>query len=288
MGYAGVEGSSATKDGVHGETGAADKSGVYGSSTDGFGVTGRSSTNYGVQGFGVRGVYGDGSTGVYGNGSSYGVYGTSHSSVAVYGGSTTHTGVVGESQTSSGVGAYSGSGIALVINSNSGDLIQGYGDAADYDLDFKVTNDGTAYADGGWHSDADFAELIHAEGDVDDYEPGDVLAVSTRSDRTVTLSSEPSSRLVIGVYSDKPGFVGSPHVMEGRHADELAVAVLGIVDCKVSAENGPIQRGDLLVTSSTPGHAMRDDAPSPGTVLGKAFGSLDSDTGIIPVLVTLQ
>jgi hypothetical protein len=35
-------------------------------------------------------------------------------------------------------------------------------------------------------------------------------------------------------------------------ADEVPLAAGGIVPCKVSAENGPIQPGDLLVTSSTP------------------------------------
>ncbi|MCJ7739271.1 MAG: hypothetical protein MUQ10_18485, partial [Anaerolineae bacterium] len=63
---------------------------------------------------------------------------------------------------------------------------------------------------------------------------------------------------------------------------------LGIVSCKVSAENGPIHRGDLLTTSSIPGHAMRADDPQPGTILGKALGPLATDTGVIQILVTLQ
>jgi hypothetical protein len=63
---------------------------------------------------------------------------------------------------------------------------------------------------------------------------------------------------------------------------------VGIVPCKVSAENGAIRPGDLLVTSAIPGHAMRDDDPKNGTILGKALGSLDSGTGVIKVLVTLQ
>ena len=58
--------------------------------------------------------------------------------------------------------------------------------------------------------------------------------------------------------------------------------------CQVSSENGAIQPGDLLVTSSTPGHAMRDERPRPGTIVGKALGSLDAGTGVITVLVTLQ
>jgi hypothetical protein len=64
------------------------------------------------------------------------------------------------------------------------------------------------------------------------------------------------------------------------------------VPVKVSAENGPIQAGDLLTTSSTPGHAMRCEELEQcfGRTLGKALEGLDAgqDTGVIRVLVTLQ
>jgi hypothetical protein len=64
----------------------------------------------------------------------------------------------------------------------------------------------------------------------------------------------------------------------------------GKVWCKVDAESGPVQLGDLLTTSSTPGHAMRADDQSRafGAVIGKALGSLASGRGLIPVLVALQ
>jgi len=52
---------------------------------------------------------------------------------------------------------------------------------------------------------------------------------------------------------------------------------------------GSVQPGDLLVTSSTPGHAMKGGPNPPvGTVIGKALGSLESDTGVIEMLVMLQ
>jgi hypothetical protein len=69
----------------------------------------------------------------------------------------------------------------------------------------------------------------------------------------------------------------------------IPVAIVGIVPCKVSAENGAIHRGDLLITASMPGHAMRAGTnPAQGTVLGKALGELKDGTGMIQVLVTLQ
>lgn len=66
--------------------------------------------------------------------------------------------------------------------------------------------------------------------------------------------------------------------------------MVGIVPTKVTAENGSIHTGDLLVTSSTPGHAMKgtDRNRLTGAVVGKALGDLESGTGVIEVLVTLQ
>jgi hypothetical protein len=69
-----------------------------------------------------------------------------------------------------------------------------------------------------------------------------------------------------------------------------AMAIVGIVPCKVTAENGPIERGDLLVASSKPGRAMKgtDRNRMLGAVLGKALEPLASGEGVIQVLVTLQ
>jgi hypothetical protein len=68
------------------------------------------------------------------------------------------------------------------------------------------------------------------------------------------------------------------------------MAIIGIVPTKVSAENGPVRRGDLLVTSSIPGYAMKgvDHSRMLGAVIGKALGNLDSGTGVVEVLITLQ
>jgi hypothetical protein len=125
-------------------------------------------------------------------------------------------------------------------------------------------------------------------GDESEYEPGDVLVISTQADRVVELSSTPFSTAVMGVYSTDPAVLaGAPDTDDALGG--VPVAVIGIVPCKVSTENGPIQRGDLLVTSSTPGYAMRAGPnPPQGTVLGKAMQPLESGTGVITILVTLQ
>jgi hypothetical protein len=66
------------------------------------------------------------------------------------------------------------------------------------------------------------------------------------------------------------------------------VAFSGVVDCKVDASYGPVWPGNLLVTSPTPGHAMAQQAPLPGTVLGKALEPLEKGVGTIKVLVMLR
>lgn len=154
---------------------------------------------------------------------------------------------------------------------------------------WRVDRTGKGFFNGGTQSSgADFAEQMAVEGEESEYEPGDVLVISASGDRMVELATQPFSTAVIGVYSTQPAVLAGAPDSDNPLAG-IPVAITGIVPCKVSAENGAIQRGDLLVTAATPGHAMRagDDAPQ-GTVLGKALGELSEGTGIIYVLVMLQ
>jgi hypothetical protein len=120
---------------------------------------------------------------------------------------------------------------------------------------------------------------------------GDLLVIDPAAKRHLALAHKPYSTLVAGVYSTKPGMLGSTRNIDASRAnDEIPLAVVGIVPCNVSAENGPIRAGDLLVTSSTPGHAMRgtDRGRMLGAVVGKALEPLSAGMGVIQVLVTLQ
>ena len=135
----------------------------------------------------------------------------------------------------------------------------------------------------------DYAESVDPAGTRDQYEPGDVLVLTADGKGDVEKSSTPYSTMVAGVYSTKPGVVGR-RVGLAKSPNEIPMAMVGIVPTKVSAENGPIHRGDLLVTSSTPGYAMKgtDRGRMLGAVIGKAMGNLNSGTGVIEVLVSLQ
>ena len=176
----------------------------------------------------------------------------------------------------------------LVQADSSGDFVVGansyYGTRY-----WRVDRTGRGYFNGGTQaSGADFAEQIAVQGKAAEYEPGDVLVISTITDRAVELSARPYATTVIGVYSTQPAVLaGAPD--QNDPLGGIPVAITGIVPCKVSAENGAIQRGDLLVTSGRRGYAMRAGAnPPQGTVLGKAMGELTDGTGVIQILVTLQ
>ena len=135
----------------------------------------------------------------------------------------------------------------------------------------------------------DYAEAVDAKGDKKSYEPGDVMVLSEGNGEDVEKSSTPYSTMVAGIYATKPGVIGRRQILP-QSGQELPMALIGIVPTKVTTDNGPIRKGDLLVTSSRPGYAMRgtDREKMLGAVIGKAMGSLDSGSGVIEVLVTLQ
>jgi hypothetical protein len=174
-------------------------------------------------------------------------------------------------------------------------------------IEWAVQGNGTTTARAAHISqDVQLSEMMAVRGGARSTEPGDVMVIDPASGRTLARSYEARSTLVAGIYCAEPGLVGSSRgwvrdgaTDEGRAATysledmaaefgEIPLALVGVVPCRVSAENGAISPGDLLVTSGTPGHAMRDASPAPGTIVGKALGRLDVGTGTIDVLVALQ
>jgi hypothetical protein len=221
--------------------------------------------------FGVYAVNGNGSgdinfppaTGVWGDSDiNYGVFGTSHSGV--------------------GVAGFSSSGPGLVVQSETGNIVNGFNRL---DPVFHITNNGT-YVGGG-----DFAEALPVRGDISAYEPGDVLVASTKAPGKVEKAGRPYDRRVAGVYSTRPGMLGADKNGASRvDADDAPVAIVGIVPTKVSAMNGPIRVGDLLTTSSTPGYAMRcrNRVKCVGAIVGKALEPMSAGNRVIKVLVMLR
>jgi hypothetical protein len=119
--------------------------------------------------------------------------------------------------------------------------------------------------------------------------PGTVMVLS--EDGGVAPSRSPYDRKVAGVVSGAGSL--RPGIVLGRQSgarNRCPLALVGRVFCQADASSGPIALGDMLTTSSTPGHAMRaaDPIRAFGAVLGKALGGLHSGRGLIPVLVALQ
>lgn len=189
------------------------------------------------------------------------------------------------------VSSYDGAA-GYFLNRAGGNIIVGHVGQNDDRSVFRVDGNGTVFAAGGFQpTGADFAESMAVVGDPSKYAAGDLLVIEPSANRHLGLSQQPYSALVAGIYSTKPGMLGSTRRVDETPAkDEVPLAVVGIVPCKVTAANGPIQVGDLLVTSSTPGHAMRgtDRNRMLGAVVGKALEPLPQGTGVIQVLVTLQ
>jgi len=178
------------------------------------------------------------------------------------------------------------------LNRAGGNIIVGHTGINDTLSVFRVDSSGRVYADGGFQPNgADFAESVAVTGQRSAYAAGDLLVIDAKASRHVALAQQPYSPLVAGIYSTKPGMLGTTRgVDEPAAKDEVPLAVVGIVPCKVSTENGAIEAGDLLVTSATPGHAMKgtDRSKMLGAVVGKALEPLAEGKGVIQVLVTLQ
>jgi hypothetical protein len=107
---------------------------------------------------------------------------------------------------------------------------------------------------------------------------GDVVTISDAPDGQAVIASLPLDRGVVGI-------VGGAR--SEAWTGQAPIVVSGVVAlCNVDATAGPIEVGDLLVASSTPGHAMRSKGmPPAGTVIAKALEPLEGGTGTIRVLV---
>ncbi|HYW74742.1 MAG TPA: hypothetical protein VE961_27195 [Pyrinomonadaceae bacterium] len=120
---------------------------------------------------------------------------------------------------------------------------------------------------------------------------GTVVVLDSTKSNQVTSSTVSYDTRVAGVVSEQPG------IALGEKSDtKVLVATTGRVRVKVDATKSPIHIGDLLVTSDTPGIAMKSEPLNlggvqihrPGTLIGKALEPLEKGKGEILVLLSLQ
>jgi hypothetical protein len=128
---------------------------------------------------------------------------------------------------------------------------------------------------------ADLAEEFSSE---EYLEPGTVVVMGDNGYRSTKASEIPYDGTVLGAISTKPALVlGSA---EGEY--KAIIAFIGVVPVKVTNINGKIQKGDLLVSSSVKGYAMKAQEAIIGTIIGKALEDFDEEFGIINVLINLK
>lgn len=254
---------------------------VYGGSDLGTGLWGGTESGWGVWGGASSG------TGVHGvSDSGPGVHGGSDTNVGVEGASTDYAGVIGRSTNGSGVYGVSNSGPGIHGHSPSGTA--GYFDG-NVSVDGNLDTTGSVNVAGDVYlSGADCAEDFDVSGD-ETIEPGTVMVIDQGG--SLHPSQRPYDKKVAGVVSGagdfKPGLVFDRQ--EARE-DRVPVALMGKVECKVDAHYASVEVGDLLTTSSTPGHAMKADDPLKafGAVIGKALCPLKSGQQLVPILIALQ
>lgn len=107
---------------------------------------------------------------------------------------------------------------------------------------------------------------------------------------TMTPCTKAYDQRVVGVIAGAGDYRPAMILDRQDSQDRRPVAMVGKVSCFVSAKAAPVRIGDLLTTSDIAGYAQvatqRNRAF--GCVIGKALGSLESGSGLIPVLVNLQ
>jgi hypothetical protein len=274
--------------GVFGLTVSPDAAGVFGSNngSSGVGVQGSGPTA-GVSGFsesgnGVRAFsnHGDAIAGFANESSRNGIFGRNSATNAAPSGhdAPIGNGVFGFTDVPNASGVVG----AVAATNTDGAGVCGIGPIAGrFFGDVIVTGDVQL-------TGADLAEHFETAGTAT-VEPGTVMVIDGVDQ--VRVSDTPYDQRVAGVVSGageyQPGVV-LDH--QGAVGSRQPLALVGKVNCKVDASFGPVQTGDLLTTSLTPGHAMRADdaARSYGAVLGKAMAPLTEGTGLLPVLVTLH
>jgi hypothetical protein len=256
--------------------------------------------------YGVFGISNDiGGTGIFGinNASGEAITGMTASDIAgavVGRNDGQYAGVQGVNDASGGIGILAQANVNGATNGNA--LVaeiqgSGTGNPAVFKANnanvARIDKTGKGFFNGGTQvGGADVAEFFDVEGERNGYEPGDVLDISQNSDRKVEKSSTPYSTLVAGVYATQPGVLLTEKNAEQNDLKAMVpMGVIGVIPTKVCLEGGVIRRGDLIVTSSIPGVAMKADPEKvkAGQILGKALQGY-SGNGIekINILVSVK
>jgi len=192
-----------------------------------------------------------------------------------------------------GVGTLDPTARLTVQDASGQDLIAAYNGT---NRVFQVKSTGEVRADGAFYGarfntgSADVAERINTSEWV---EAGDIVEIDPEHPGFFCKSSSPYNKRVAGIISTSPGVILGNKTDSSTDAwddNRPVLAIAGRVPVKVSTENGPIEVGDLLVSSSTPGVAMKGSELDRciGAVVGKALEPFTGTLGEITAQVTLR
>ncbi|MEM6760261.1 MAG: hypothetical protein AAF601_12360 [Pseudomonadota bacterium] len=189
---------------------------------------------------------------------------------------------------------------AIRLDGNQANLFMG-GNGRDGDIALypaSENNPNNDFSRANIHLNADAGDIRLRNGDcAEDFSvqpavpcaPGDVMVLG--DDGLLVPCTRAFDSAVVGVISGadlyRPGIVlDRQDHLDHRHP----IALVGKVCVRVTAQNGPIQIGDLLTPSDRPGHAMaaKGDARAYGAVIGKALATCAADTGLIPMIIALH
>jgi len=273
MGVSMPPGGAGAGDGVQGITNSPQRNGIFGLNQStgargnndpaGNGVLGYSRVSDGA---GVLGAHGSGGHGLVGTGG-FGVTGTG-----------TVMGLWGIAKGTGWAGYFSGplrvDGKGLFTEAEvQGDLV--------VDGDIKVSGDVQLV-------NADIAERFEVDSAAS-CAPGTVMVIGDGG--ALTPCNRRYDKRAVGVVSGAGTLRTAITLGTCRDATHTAtIALIGTAYCQVDANLVPIEVGDLITTSDTPGHGMKavDPTRSFGAIIGKALAPLASGCGLVPMLLALQ
>lgn len=106
------------------------------------------------------------------------------------------------------------------------------------------------------------------------FDSGDLLVSSTgrASDGELSKAQEPYAVNIVGVFNETTLTRNVPSVLES-----------GIAYVKFNIQNGPVQKGDYVTSSTVPGYAMK--ALQSGFVAGIALEDSETTKGLLKIRV---
>ncbi len=141
---------------------------------------------------------------------------------------------------------------------------------------------GTIYATNTTVTGADYAEYFKTTDTK--LTPGEAVCVDTQNDNAVKRCANSGDNNVMGVVSKNPSIIGNSDTNRENDPNYKVIAMLGQIQANINTENGTIQIGDSLTSSSISGYLRKADAGE--STVGVALQKFEGTKGSIQVLIS--